>query len=133
MAVEMMVSLLHHPQQQAAPAPKRGPIGAFAPTASYDDPSSSGPLGIIPHQVRGSLVSYTMMTPTVPAFRHCTACAASVVEAYQKDKIDLVFNTCQARDSVYLENISGLTGFRAEAAEKMAEMEEWDDDDDADT
>ena len=129
MATELMVSLLHHPKRQGAPAPKRGATGAFSPTASVDDPSSSGPLGIIPHQIRGSLVSYTMMTPTVPAFRHCTACAAAVVEAYRKDKFDLVFNTCQAKDSVYLENISGLTGFRAEAAEKIAEMEDWDDDD----
>ena len=131
MAAELMVSLLHHPKRQAAPAPKRGATGAFSPTASDNDPSSSGPLGIIPHQIRGSLVSYTMMTPTVPAFKHCTACAAAVVEAYRKDKFDLVFNTCQAKDSVYLENISGLTGFRADAAEKIAEMEDWDDDDDA--
>lgn len=129
MAAELMVSLLHHPKRQAAPAPKRGTNGAFSPTASDNDPSSSGPLGIIPHQIRGSLVSYTMMTPTVPAFKHCTACAAAVVEAYRKDKFDLVFNTCQAKDSAYLENISGLTGFRADAAEKIAEMEDWDDDD----
>jgi hypothetical protein len=32
-------------------------------------------------------------------------------------------------DGSYLENLSGLTAFRAEAAEKLAEMEEdWEDD-----
>lgn len=127
MAAELMVSLLHHPERQAAPAPSsRG--GMFSPTASTEDPSSSGPLGIIPHQIRGSLVSYTMMTPTVPAFKHCTACAASVVEAYKQNKVDLVYNACLSKDSAYLENISGLTSFRAEAAERMADMEDWDDD-----
>lgn len=136
MAVELMVSLLHHPKQQAAAAPGgggsaiTGGSAMFSPTASRDDPSSSGPLGIIPHQIRGSLVSYTMMTPTVPAFKHCTACAASVIEAYKKDNVELVYNTCKSPDGVYLENISGLTSFRAEAAEKIADMEDWDEDED---
>lgn len=134
MAAEMMVSILHHAKRQAAPAPKTRVTGPsdFSPTASQGDPSSSGPLGVVPHQIRGSLVSYTMMTPTVPAFKHCTACSAPVTEAYRQNKIDIVFNTCQSKDSFYLENISGLTGFRAEAAEKMAEMEDWDDDEEED-
>jgi ubiquitin-like modifier-activating enzyme ATG7 len=128
MAAELMVSLLHHPKRQAAPAPNAGG-GMFSPTASRDDPSSSGPLGIIPHQIRGSLVSYTMMTPTVPAFKHCTACSSSVIEAYKDNKVEVVYNTCYSTDSAYLENLSGLTTFRAEAAEKMADMEDWDDED----
>jgi ubiquitin-like modifier-activating enzyme ATG7 len=127
MAAELMVSLLHHPKRQAAPAPRPG-VGAFSPTASNDDPSSSGPLGIIPHQIRGSLVSYTMMTPTVPAFKHCTACAPPVIDAYKENNLDVVFNACQSKDSMFLENTSGLTTFRAEAAAKIADMDEWDDD-----
>jgi ubiquitin-like modifier-activating enzyme ATG7 len=130
MAAELMISLLHHPKRHAAPAPNTGLTAMFSPTASKNDPSSSGPLGVIPHQIRGSLVSYTMMTPIVPAFKHCTACAPSVVEAFKKDKLSLVFNTCQSTDGAYLENISGLTAFRAEAAEKIADMDmdNWDDD-----
>lgn len=128
MAGELLVSLLHHPKQQLAPAPK-ATGGTFSPTASRDDPSSSGPLGILPHQIRGSLVSYTVMTPTVPAFKHCTACAAPVIEAYEDNKPGLVYGACCSKDGVYLENISGLTSFRAEAAEKIADIEGWDDDD----
>ena len=130
MATELMVSLLHHKLRQAAPAPNTGMTANFSPTAARDDPSSSGPLGIIPHQIRGSLVSYTMMTPTVPAFKHCTACAASVIEAYRDNKVELVFNACQSPDGAYLENISGMTAFRAEAAEKVADMDGWDEDED---
>jgi ubiquitin-like modifier-activating enzyme ATG7 len=130
MAVELMVSLLHHPDFLAAPAPKAG-TNNFAPTVSAKDAAS--PLGVIPHQIRGSLVSYTMMTPTVPAFKHCTGCSAPVVEAYQKDKIELVLQTCQTVDGSYLEAISGLTGFRAEAAETFADFDDddWDDENEA--
>jgi ubiquitin-like modifier-activating enzyme ATG7 len=88
-------------------------------------------LGVMPHQIRGSLVSYTMMTPTVPAFKYCTGCSVPTVEAYQKDKLGLVYEVCQSRDGSYLENLSGLTAFRAEAADKLADMDEdWEEDDD---
>ena len=126
MAVEIMVSLLHHPEGLAAPAPAG--IGNFSPTVSGLQDSASSPLGVIPHQVRGSLVSYTMMTPTVPAFRCCTACSAPVVDAYKKDKMDTVLKTCQSTDSSFIENLSGLTAFRAEAAEKLDGIDDWEDD-----
>mmetsp|Transcript_2018 Transcript_2018/g.3781 ORF Transcript_2018/g.3781 Transcript_2018/m.3781 type:complete len:837 (+) Transcript_2018:112-2622(+) len=134
MAVELLLSLLHHPlkQRAAAPAPK-GNSGDFSPTVNYDS-SSSSPLGLIPHQIRGSIVSYTMMTPSVPAFSCCTACSSPVLEAYSVDKFGLVSRACASMDGSYLENLSGLTAFRAEAAEKLAEMDaiDWDDDDDDD-
>jgi ubiquitin-like modifier-activating enzyme ATG7 len=134
MAVEMMVALLHHDDGTRAPAPVAA-MSNFSPTVSAADhggsnSSSISPLGVIPHQVRGSLVSYTMMKPTVPAFKSCTGCSASVVQAYFQDKIGVVFSVCQSVE--YLENISGLTAFRAEAAEKMNDFDAWDDDEDDD-
>ncbi|KAL3914514.1 MAG: hypothetical protein SGILL_006075, partial [Bacillariaceae sp.] len=130
MAVEMLVSLLHHSKKQKAPAPApKASASAYAPAGSNTDSESSSALGVIPHQIRGSLISYTMMTPTVPAFNCCTACATPVIEAYKEDKFGLVANVCASMDGSYLENLSGLTAFRAEAAEKMAEMDEdWDED-----
>jgi ubiquitin-like modifier-activating enzyme ATG7 len=128
MAVELMVSVLHHPAKQRAPAPKRQ-TNVYSPTnKDGDDDSSSSPLGIMPHQIRGSLVSYTMMTPTVPAFSCCTACSASTMEAYHANKLDLVYQVCQSTGGSLLEDLSGLSAFRAEAAEKMAGMEDWDED-----
>jgi ubiquitin-like modifier-activating enzyme ATG7 len=129
MAVELMVSLLHHPLRHAAAAPAAS--GYFSPTvSSKEDASSTSPLGVMPHQVRGSLVSYTMMTPTVPAFKCCPGCAVPTIEAYKKDKLELVYQVCQSQDSVYLDTLSGLTAFRAEAAEKLADMDDMDDWDD---
>lgn len=130
MAVEMMVSLLHHPDGIRASAPA-GLSSLFTPSVSAQD-KAVGPLGIVPHQIRGSLVSFTMMTPTVPAFRHCTGCSACVIDAYLKDPIDTVTKTCESSDGSYLEDLSGLRAFRAEAAERVVDMDAWDEDDDND-
>jgi ubiquitin-like modifier-activating enzyme ATG7 len=125
MAVELMVSLLHHADGLSAPAPAVG-TSNFMPTVSQNE--SGSPLGVIPQQIRGSLVTYTMMTPTVPAFCHCTACSAGVVDSYLHDKVELVFQTCQSSGGSFLAGISGLTAFRADAAEKFDESGAWDDD-----
>jgi ubiquitin-like modifier-activating enzyme ATG7 len=81
----------------------------------------------MPHQIRGSLVSYQMMTPTVPAFGCCTGCSPRLIEAYHANKMELVYEVCQSPDGSYLEDLTGLTAFRAEAAEKLAAMEDDDD------
>lgn len=135
MAVELLISLLHHPKKQWAPGPApktASAAGTFSPTDhnSGDDEDSS-PLGVVPHQIRGSIVTYTMMTPCVPAFFCCTGCSYPVLDAYRADKFSLVSKACASMDGSYLENLSGLTAFRAKAAEKLADMDDldWDDDD----
>ncbi|GKY92801.1 hypothetical protein MPSEU_000249800 [Mayamaea pseudoterrestris] len=122
MAVEMLISLLHHPEKVHAAAPTASNVIAYSQTVTSN--ASTSPLGVIPHQIRGSLVSYTMMTPTVPAFKHCTACSMPVVEAYLHDKVEFVFRVCEASSSSVLEDISGLTTFRAQSAEMMSQLEE---------
>ena len=129
MAVELMISLFHHSLKQKAPAPSQNRSTSFSPTVDkQEDTNSSSPLGVMPHQIRGSLVSYTMMTPTVPAFLHCTGCSLPTIDAYQNDKFELVYQACKSVDGSYLEELSGLASFRAQAAEKLADMEEadWD-------
>jgi ubiquitin-like modifier-activating enzyme ATG7 len=134
MAVEMLISLLHHSEKGNAPAPVSQSHGSvFSQTVAAADDASASSLGIIPHQIRGSLISYSMMTPTVPAFKHCTACSAPIIDAYTNNKIDFVFQTCQSSDSSYLEDISGLTSFRAQSADMLTQLEEdidWGEDED---
>jgi ubiquitin-like modifier-activating enzyme ATG7 len=125
MAAEMMISLLHHPDGVKTPAPAAK--SDFSPTLSTDD-SAAGALGIIPHQIRGSLVSYTMMMPTVPAFSSCTGCSEAIIKAYQTDPYEFIFNSCQSIDGTYLDDISGLAKFRSLAAENLAGQGDWDDD-----
>jgi ubiquitin-like modifier-activating enzyme ATG7 len=133
MAVELMVSMFHHPLKQGAPAPVNRST-AFSPTIGNQQESDCSPLGVMPHQIRGSLVSYTMMTPTVPSFVHCTGCSKPTIEAYHNDKVELVYQTCQTLDGSYLEELSGLADFHAQAAEKLASMDDanWDVEEDED-
>jgi len=127
MAVELCVSLLHHKEKQDAPAPSPNSRSSlFSPTVESSDATS--PLGLIPHQIRGSIVSYTMMTPTVPSFRFCTGCCDSVVETYKRFGFSFVQKVCCNAGS-YLEDVAGLTSFRAEAAAKMDDLD-WDSGDD---
>jgi ubiquitin-like modifier-activating enzyme ATG7 len=103
----------------------------YSPTISSSDTdvaAASSTLGIIPHSIRGSLVSYTMMTPTIPAFQYCTGCSKNVTDSYLADKLNFVQQSCQTADGSYLEEVSGLTAFRLAAAEKLVDMEGWEDD-----
>ena len=127
MAVELMVSLLHHPSAHHAPAPARS-NGNFAPTVSNSDATTSA-LGVMPHQIRGSLVTYTMMTPTVPAFSCCTACSPKIIDAYNEDKVDLMYQVSESTDGTLLETISGMAAFQAISSSMLETMEDdvWDD------
>jgi len=130
MAVELLLSLLHHPKKQRAPGAAAKSAGTYSQTDRNSDETDTSPLGVVPHQIRGSIVTYTMMTPSVPAFFCCTGCSLPVLEAYRADKFSLVGKACASMDGSYLENLSGLTAFRAKAAETLADMGDldWDDD-----
>ena len=84
----------------------------------------------MPHQIRGSIVTYTMMTPTVPAFRHCTGCSDSIKDKYIEEGFEFVQKVCNCTNSSILEDIAGLTDFRAEAAAMMGDCLEWEEDED---
>lgn len=134
MATELCVAMIHHPLGHCAPPPevkRDGTAGAYAPADDGTSPSSSA-LGLMPHQIRGTIVTYMMMTPSVPAFSSCTACADSVVEEYKRGGFEFVKCVCCDADGTYLENVSGLTSFREEAAKKLDECLDWDDDDSVD-
>ena len=131
MATELMVAIFHHQLNHCAPAPEASRngsgSGAYAP-ADDGTCASSTALGLLPHQIRGTVVTYTMMTPTVPAFPSCTACSEHVIKEYQKGGFDFVKCVCNDVDGSYLESVSGLAGFREEAARKIDDCLDWDDD-----
>ena len=134
MAVEMYVSLLHHPLYKDAPAPTKAqtdfsPTMASSGTETDAAQATSTTLGVLPHQIRGSVVTYTLMSPTVPAFTHCTGCAKPVVDAYRVNGLDLVQKTCQSVNGQFLEELSGLTEFQAKANAQLQAMLDDDGDD----
>ena len=72
----------------------------------------SSPLGSALHQIRGSLVSYTMMTPAVPAFRCYTGCSDTVADLHGEGGFNFVRSACDIDGPSYLEEISGLAVFQ---------------------
>jgi len=105
LAVELLVSLLHHPS------------GIHAP-ASHKDEQVGDKLGLVPHQVRGSLSSFSNMILYGLAYSQCTACSEKVVNSLAKDGylfLEKVFN-----DPDHLEDITGLKEMK-KSAEKMME------------
>ena len=103
LAVELMVSVLQHPNSLDAPAFIRNP-------ADFDhdgeDEEDDALLGIIPHQIRGFLSEFNQVLPTCLSYKNCTACSESIINLYKKDGLDFllkVFNDC-----TYLEEVSGL-------------------------
>ena len=126
LAVEMMVALLHEDKEAN---------GLYQNNAMNKGSSSS--LGFIPHQIRGSLSSHTMMTPTVPSFNHCTACSDSIVDSYEKMGEDLVNKVCCSLNSAdngveLLETLTGLKDFRTRAETVVVDWDDHDSDEDID-
>lgn len=113
-AVELMVALLHTKDKH-----RTMPIAEL---------QSSNELGSVPHQIRGFLRSYTLMTPTTPRFRCCTACSIPVINQYKESGFALVKRV--GEDSTYLEHLTGLSEFKKSVDHTQLE---WDDDDEDDS
>merc|ERR1712142_1290736 len=94
LAVELAMSCLVHELGPAAPA-------------SLGDGGTESVLGTVPHTIRGSLHSFTQITPTGPAFSQCTACSPKVLELFREEGFELIRKV--GNNPKYLEDITGLT------------------------
>ncbi|KII83394.1 hypothetical protein PLICRDRAFT_47280 [Plicaturopsis crispa FD-325 SS-3] len=121
-AVELLVSLLQHPDGLHAPAP---PPQTGAEVA---DPSTSGSvLGLVPHQLRGFLAQFRNMHIRGAAYDRCTGCSETVLRAYETQgwtMLEQAFN-----DVKFLERLTGLDKLYDEG-EAALESVDWDEDDD---
>ncbi|KAL0352991.1 UNVERIFIED_CONTAM: Ubiquitin-like modifier-activating enzyme atg7 [Sesamum angustifolium] len=93
----MVIRCLHHPS------------GIFA-KAEFSSSSDSGceqPLGVLPHQIRGSLSQFSQMTLVGHASTSCTACSSTVVSEYWKRGLDFILQAIN--HPTYLEDLTGLT------------------------
>ncbi|KAI5480659.1 autophagy-related protein 7 [Pseudohyphozyma bogoriensis] len=126
-AVELMVSLLQHPK--GASAPSDIPVvsaGSQNQQPPEQDPSTSSPLGIVPHQIRGMLAQFHNMKMTGQASNLCTGCSSTVVKAYEKGGFEMLLQAFD--DAKYLEKLTGLDKLYAES-EEMMESVDWDEED----
>ncbi|XP_077132958.1 ubiquitin-like modifier-activating enzyme ATG7 isoform X1 [Ranitomeya variabilis] len=115
LAVELMVSVLQHPE------------GGYAVASSSDDRMNEPPtsLGLVPHQIRGFLSRFDNVLPVSLAFDKCTACSVKVIDQYEKDGFQFLANVFNSSHS-FLEDLTGLTLLHQET--QAAEI--WDMSDD---
>jgi ubiquitin-like modifier-activating enzyme ATG7 len=110
--VELLVSVLQHPQGPAAPAPK-------SPTEDRGE----HPLGLLPHQIRGFLSTFQNMSIAGKNYDCCSACSDKIVQAYQADGWDFVQKALNEKG--FVEELSGLAEVQRVAEAAAADVE-WD-------
>ncbi|KAM3586202.1 Autophagy protein 7 [Umbelopsis sp. WA50703] len=118
LAVELMVSVLHHKD------------GIYAQADAGAEPhipsTESSPLGLVPHQIRGFLTHFNNMLITGRSYDRCTACSEKVIQKYVED--GFVFLKNAFNDPEYLEEVTGLAQMKRESEELM-QSQDWVDDD----
>uniref|UniRef100_A0A8C7E6W1 Ubiquitin-like modifier-activating enzyme ATG7 n=1 Tax=Naja naja TaxID=35670 RepID=A0A8C7E6W1_NAJNA len=98
LAVELMISILQHPE------------GGYAVASSSDDRMNEPPtsLGLVPHQIRGFLSRFDNVLPVSLAFDKCTACSPKVLDQYEREGFNFLAKVFNSSHS-FLEDLTGLT------------------------
>ncbi|KIJ43809.1 hypothetical protein M422DRAFT_30685 [Sphaerobolus stellatus SS14] len=123
-AVELLVSVLQHPDGIHAPAP---PV----PTSNDmpQEPSSESVLGLVPHQLRGFLAQFRNMLITGAAYHQCTGCSETVLKAYETEGFDMMLKAFN--EPGYLEKLTGLDKLHEEGQAALENLE-WEEEQDGD-
>ncbi|CAD7703403.1 unnamed protein product [Ostreobium quekettii] len=114
LGVELLAAMIQHPEGIHAPA-LRSPSASNATSSSAD-----GPLGGVPHMIRGQLSGFSQVCMEGRAFSQCTACSLTVVEGYLAEGWDFVQRSLQ--EPKFLEDLTGLTALH-QVAESMANFD----------
>lgn len=104
LAVELLVSILQHPEKH------------------YANANTDTILGKLPHQLRGFLGNFDTKKLETPAYEYCSACSKPIQEGYEEGGWDFVARALN--EPQYLENVSGLTEVQRQAEEAVADLEE---------
>ncbi|KAL6247402.1 Autophagy protein 7 [Rhinocladiella similis] len=108
--VELLVSVLQHPEGPAAPA-----------SLSSSEDRGTHPLGLVPHQIRGFLSTFTNMNIAGRAYDCCSACSPKILDAYASEGWEFVLKALNEKD--YVEELSGLKEVQRAAEAAAADME----------
>ncbi|KAJ3212169.1 Autophagy protein 7 [Entophlyctis luteolus] len=114
LAVEMLISLLNHPNRSWAPAEV---VSNVTDRTAY-------PLGIVPHQIRGYLTHFSNLLVTGHAYDKCTACSPTILNEYRLSGAEFVHKALA--NPKYLEELTGLT--KLHDATESADVE-WEEED----
>ncbi|KAI0671985.1 E1-like protein-activating [Trametes maxima] len=107
-AVELLVSLLQHPEGIHAPAPP--------PQSNNNEPAPEGLesiLGLVPHQLRGFLAQFRNVPIVGPAYTKCTGCSETVLGAYETEGFAMLLRAFNEPE--FLPQLTGLDKLYEEA------------------
>nr|AVY91650.1 ubiquitin-activating enzyme E1-like [Saccharum hybrid cultivar SP80-3280] len=113
-AADLFRRMLYHPDGIHAP-------GEIAGTGSSHEH------GLLPHQMRGSLSQYNLLTLLGYSSSNCTACSNVVLSEYRRRGMDFVMQVIN--EPTYLEDLTGLTDLMKSTSYSQVE---WVDDTDED-
>nr|AVY91732.1 ubiquitin-activating-like protein [Saccharum hybrid cultivar SP80-3280] len=113
-AADLFRRMLYHPDGIHAP-------GEIAGTGSSHEH------GLLPHQMRGSLSQYNLLTLLGYSSSNCTACSNAVLSEYRRRGMDFVMQVIN--EPTYLEDLTGLTDLMKSTSYSQVE---WVDDTDED-
>lgn len=111
-AVELLVSLLQHPQKELAPAfyATNDNSSTTSSSAAASAKIPEGILGILPHSIRGMLSNYENILPATQKFTQCIACSEKVLAAFRDQGNDFLFKVCET--AKYLEDLTGISDYK---------------------
>ncbi|CEL04356.1 Putative Ubiquitin activating E1 enzyme-like protein [Aspergillus calidoustus] len=112
--VELLVSVLQHPQGAAARAPQ-----------PQDRDRHDHPLGVVPHQIRGFLSTFENVSVVGRSYKCCSACSGNIINEYRKEGWNFVQRALN--ETGYVEELSGLKEVQETAEATLADIE-WDED-----
>ncbi|KAJ7927610.1 hypothetical protein B0H13DRAFT_1971142 [Mycena leptocephala] len=114
-AVELLASVLQHPDgnHAAAPPPNSDPAALVG----------AGVLGLVPHQLRGFLAQFRNLHIMGAAYGRCTGCSEAVLKAYETQGFDMILQALN--EDKYLQKLTGLDQLYAEG-EKALQDVDWD-------
>ncbi|EIW75651.1 E1-like protein-activating [Coniophora puteana RWD-64-598 SS2] len=121
-AVELLVSLLQHPEGLHAPPPPP----ESSKSQNSEDGANESVLGLVPHQLRGFLAQFRTMPITGAAYDRCTGCSEAVLKAYEERGFDMMLEAFN--ETGYLERLTGLDKLHSEG-DAAFEAVDWDEED----
>ncbi|KAF9457980.1 hypothetical protein BDZ94DRAFT_1313718 [Collybia nuda] len=126
-AVELLASLLQHPDGVHAAAPP--PLQNADRGGQQGDNENEGVLGMVPHQLRGFLAQFRNMHIVGAAYDRCTGCSETVLKSYENDGFEMMLKAFN--DQEFLPALTGLDKLYDEG-EAALESVDWDEEDEAD-
>lgn len=108
--VELLISVLQHPDGAAAPA-----------SANSSEDRGDHPLGLVPHQIRGFLSNFSNMSIVGSTYDCCSACSDKIVDLYKTEGWTFVEKALNRRG--YVEEVSGLKEVQRLAELAAADIE----------